>query len=230
LSITANPSLVTPDLSAIIFQSASTSVPVYTAGRAASGPGRMIRLHIGDDDAGKLDLVLGQVHRLLGENGDVLAQGLIVGATLILRRDGGIYYPTPGDNWNADTYEAVLTVDAPLVPEFTGEVTDRIWVALGTVLNYHGREDVQALMIEPAALPLPPISADWRAQAARRDRQPPNNQARRERAEGGYPSEDGPVFGSRAEFAVYQVLAEFSGSVLPIEGSRGAAPARGKAP
>ena len=52
--------------------------PVYAPGRTASGPGRLIRLQIEDDDAGKLDLVLGQAHCLLGENGDVLAQGLIV--------------------------------------------------------------------------------------------------------------------------------------------------------
>jgi len=42
----------------------------------------MIRLQIEDDDAGKLDLVLGQARCLLGENGDVLAQSLIVGASL----------------------------------------------------------------------------------------------------------------------------------------------------
>ena len=85
--------------------------PVYAPGRTASGPGRMIRLQIEDDDAGKLDLVLGQAHCLLGENGDVLAQSLIMGAALTVRRDGGIFYPIPGDNWNSYTYEAVLTVD-----------------------------------------------------------------------------------------------------------------------
>jgi hypothetical protein len=105
---------------------------------------------------------------LLGENGDVLAQSLIMGAALTVRRDGGIYYPIPGDNWNSYTYEAVLTVDPALAQEFTTEVTDRIWVALGTVFNYHGREDIQSLVIEQAALPLPAIAADWRDQAAGR--------------------------------------------------------------
>jgi hypothetical protein len=148
----------------------------------------MIRLQIEDDDAGKLDLVLGQAHCLLGENGDVLAQSLILGAALGVRRDGGIYYPIPGDNWNSDTYEAVLTADPALTQEFTTEVTDRIWAALGTVFNYHGRADVQSLVIEHAALPLPAISADWRDQATQPRRQPPSNQARRERAEGAIPS------------------------------------------
>jgi len=53
------------------------------------------RLQIGDDDAGKLDIVLGQAYHLLGEKGDALAQGLILGATLTLRRDGGYFHPTP---------------------------------------------------------------------------------------------------------------------------------------
>ena len=73
--------------------------PVYAASRTANGPGRMIRLQIGDDDAGKLDIVLGQAHHLLGENGDALAQNLIQGATLALRRDGGILPPDPRNNW-----------------------------------------------------------------------------------------------------------------------------------
>jgi len=203
--------------------------PFYAPGRTASGPGRLIRLQIEDDDAGKLDLVLGQAHCLLGENGDVLAQDLIVGAALTLRRDGGIFYPIPGDNWNAYTYEAVLTVDPALVQEFTTEVTERIWAALGTVFKHHGREDVQSLVIEQAALPLPAISAAWRDQAAAQlHRQPPSNQARREHAEGGYPSQDGLVFGSRAELAVYQVLAEIQRecsvqkaiAVLPLPGAK----------
>jgi len=182
--------------------------PVYAPRRTASGPGRMIRMQIKDDDAGKLDLVLGQAHRLLGENGDVLAQNLILGAALSVRLDGGIYYPIPGDNWNANTYEAVLTVDAALAQEFTPDVTDRIWAVLDTVFSHHGRANVQSLVIEQPVLPLPAISADWRDQATKPSRQPPPNQARRERAEGGYPSQDDLVFGSRAELAVYHVLAE----------------------
>ena len=202
--------------------------PVYAPVRTANGPGRMIRLQIGDDDAGKLDLVLGQAHSVLGENGDVLAQNLIQGATLAVRRDGGIFYPTPGDNWNEFTYEAVLRVDPPLAPEFTPEITDRVWEALGAVFRHHGREDVQSLVIEQAIPQLPAISADWRNQAAQPSRQPPGNQARRERAEGGYPSQDDLVFGSRAELAVYQVLTEIQRecsvqkaiAVLPLPGTK----------
>ncbi len=202
--------------------------PVYAPGRTATGPGRMIRLQIEDDDAGKLDLVLGQAHCLLGENGDVLAQSLILGVALGVRRDGGIYYPTPGDNWNSYTYEAVLTVDPALAQEFTTEVTDRIWAALGTVFSHHGREDVQSLVIEQRALPLPAISADWRDQSTQPSRQPPSNQARRERAEEGHPSQDDLVFGSRAELAAYRVLVEIQRecsvqkaiAVLPLPGAR----------
>ncbi len=145
-----------------------------------------------------------------------------------MRRDGGIYYPIPGDNWNSDTYEAVLTIDPALAQEFTTEVTDRIWAALGAVFNHHGREDVQSLVIEQAGLPPPAISADWRDQATQPSRQSPSNQARRERAEGGYPSQDDLVFGSRAELAVYHVLAEIQRecsvqkaiAVLPLPGAK----------
>jgi hypothetical protein len=142
--------------------------------------------------------------------------------------DGGIYYPVPGDNWNCHTYEAVLTVDSALVREFTTEVTDRIWAALGSVFRHHGREDVQSLVIEPAAIPLSAVSADWRDHAAQPAMPLPTNQARREHAEGGYPSQDGLVFGSRAELAVYQVLTEIQRkcsvqkaiAVLPLPGAK----------
>ena len=202
--------------------------PVYAASRTASGAGRMIRLQIEDDDASKLDVVLGQAHHLLGENEDVLAQGLILGATLTLRRDGGYFHPIPGDNWTDATYEAVLAVDTRLRPEFTAELTGRIWEALGAVLSHHGRQDVQALVIEQAAPQLPAIAADWRDQAAQATKQAPGNQARRERAEEGYPAQDGLVFGSQAELAVYQVLVDLQResphhntfAVLPLPGAK----------
>ena len=202
--------------------------PVYSASRIASGPGRMIRLQIGDDDAGKLHVVLGQAHHLLGENGEVLAQGLIQDATLTLRRDGGYFNPIPGDNWTDATYEAVLTVDPRLAPEFTAEVTGRIWKALGTVLTHHGRQDVRSLVIEQAAPRLPAIASDWRDQAAKAPKQEPSNQARRERAEKGYPGQDGLVFASQAELAVYQILVDLQResqhqntfAVLPLPGAK----------
>ena len=136
--------------------------PVYSASRATSGAGRMIRLEIGDDDAGKLDIVLGQAHHLLGENGDAMAQGLIAGATLTLRRDGGYFHPVPGDNWTSATYEAVLTVAPEAAPEFTPDVESRVWSALSAVLAHHGRDDVLTLVIARAIAPLPAVSADWR--------------------------------------------------------------------
>jgi hypothetical protein len=202
--------------------------PVYRPGRTANGAGRVIRLQIDDDDAGKLDLVLGQVHSMLGETGDALTQSLLLSATLTVRRDGGIFYPIPGDNWNADTYEAVLTVDRSLTHEFTTEVTERIWQLLSTAFRHHGREDVQSLVIEQTAPQLPAISADWRKLEAQPPRQPPANQARHEHIEDGYPSQDGLVFGSRAELAVYQVLTEIQRAchvhkaiaVLPLPGAK----------
>lgn len=54
----------------------------------------MIHLEIGEDDAGQLDIVLGQAQHLLGENDDILGQGLL-GATLTLRRDDGYFPPDP---------------------------------------------------------------------------------------------------------------------------------------
>ena len=155
--------------------------PVYSASRAVSGPARMIRLEIGDDDVGKLDIVLGQAHHLLGESGDAMAQGLIAGATLALRRDGGYFHPIPDDNWTSATYEAVLTVAPEAAPEFTPDIESRVWSALDAVLAHHGRDDVVALAIARATAPLPAVSADWRLKAADA-RQSPTNQARRERA------------------------------------------------
>ena len=201
--------------------------PVYAACRTPGGPGRMIRLVI-DGDAGKLDLVLGQACLLLGDNGDALAQGLVTAAALTLRSDGGYYHPTPGDNWTEPSSEAVLTVDPRLAAEFTDEVTGRIWQALRAVLKHHARDDVVSLVIEPASPPLPAISADWRTQAAEAVRQPAGNQARRERAEGGHPTQDGLVFSSRAELAVYQILTDLQResrhqntfAVLPLPGAR----------
>src|SRR6266567_1581017 len=226
--ITGLNSLLAPDGWELRTSGFVSGRPVYAPVRIANGPGRMIRLQIEDDDTSKLDLVLGQAHCMLGENGDAIAQDLILSATLTVRRDGGIFYPMPGDNWNEFTYEAVLTVDRPLVPEFTTEITDRVWEALGTMFSHHGRDDVQSLVIESATPQLPAISADWRNQAAQPSRQPPTNQARREHADGGYPSQDGLVFSSRAELAVYQVLAVIQRecpvqkaiAVLPLPGAK----------
>ena len=141
--------------------------PVYAAVKIPGGPGRMIRLAINNGDPGKLDLVLGQASQILGDAGHTLAQGLITAATLTLRADGGYYHPTPGDNWTEASSEAVLVVDSRMTAEFTDELRDRVWQALRTVLVHHGRDDVVSLVIEPSAPPLPALTADWRASAAR---------------------------------------------------------------
>lgn len=159
------------------------------------------------DDQATLDLVLGQTHHLLGEDGDVHAQRLVQAAVLHVQRDGGIYHPIPGDNWDEPSYEAVLCVDPNLTAEFTPEVIGRIWAKLEAVLRGRNRTDVFSLVVEANVPPLPEIGEDWRARAAQVAAvAPPTNQARRERADGGYPERDGLVLASRAEAVVYDTL------------------------
>ncbi|WP_406136010.1 hypothetical protein [Streptomyces sp. NBC_01089] len=161
-----------------------------------------IPLPLRDDDASKLDLVLGQTHHLLDDDGEGLARDLVRSAKLTLRRDGGYFHPMPNDNWTDATYEAVLAVDRAFVPEFTTAMVEAIWQRLETVLKLLEREDVQSLVVEAAVRPLPEITQDWRHQGSG-----PTNQGRRERrSDQGYPTADDLVFGSRAELAVYQVL------------------------
>jgi AbiJ-like protein len=202
--------------------------PVYTAVRTPGGPGRMIRVEIIDGDTGKLDLVLGQACQILGEGGHTLVQALMTAATLTLRADGGYYHPTPGDNWTEATSEAVLVVDSRLMAEFTDDVRDCVWQALSTVLVHHGRDDVVSLVIESATPPIPAPVAEWRVDVAQVLDLQGGNQARRERAEGGHPSEDELVFASRAELAVYQVLKDIQRgcpgqntiALLPLPGTK----------
>jgi hypothetical protein len=115
-----------------------------------------------------------------------------------------------------------------MTAEFTDEVRDRVWQALRAVLVHHGRDDVMSLVIEPSAPPLPALTADWRASAAKVLDQSGGNQARHERAGGDHPSEDGLVFASRAELAIYQILKDLQRessmqntiAVLPLPGAR----------
>jgi hypothetical protein len=87
---------------------------------------------------------------------------------------------------------------------------------------------VVSVAIEPATPALPALAADWRAVAARVLEQPRGNQARRERAEGDHPSEDGLMFASRAELALYRILKDLQRespvqntiAVLPLPGAR----------
>lgn len=113
----------------------------------------------------------------------------------------------PGDNWTSDTYEAVLTVDRALTPEFTPDVTDSIWQRLREVLKRLDREDIQSLVVEAALRDLPGVAQDWRQLDT--GSLSPTNQARRERGKSErYPTADGLVFASRAELVVYEALCE----------------------
>lgn len=187
-------------------------------------------MSLDDGATEELDRVLGQTHHLLAEAGDEHAQRLVHSVKLLrLRRDGGCFHPIPGDNWTDATYEAVFEVEPSLVPEFTGEVTARIWSKLEIVLRRHERGDVFGVVVEPTLPELPEVTADWREEA-----EPnaaiviPSNQARRERTDGGYPSLDGLTFGSRAEMVVYELLVKIqrAGSphraiaVMPLPGAK----------
>lgn len=138
--------------------------PIYTPVRLPpTGP--LVQLPLNDDDTGKLDLVLGQTYSLLDCAGEETARDLLRTAVLTLRRDGGVFHPRRGDNWTADTYEAVLTVERELLPTCAPEMKEVIWRTLETLLSQLGRTDVQDLVVEGDTRPLPNIPPDWRAQA-----------------------------------------------------------------
>ena len=139
--------------------------PIYTPVRLPpTGP--LIPLPLNDDDAGKLDLVLGQTYSLLDCAGEETARDLLRTAVLTLRRDGGFFNPMPGDGWTADTYDAVLTVDRELLPACTPGAKEVVWRTLQSVLTQLGRIDVRDLVVEGDSRPLPSIPPDWRTQAA----------------------------------------------------------------
>ncbi|AUG76850.1 hypothetical protein CFP65_1984 [Kitasatospora sp. MMS16-BH015] len=139
--------------------------PVYHAIRVTpTGP--LVPLPLGDEDASKLDLVLGQTYSLLDCAGEEDARDLLRTAVLTLRRDGEFFHPRPGDGWTVDTYEAVLTVEYELLRAFTQDTKDLIWRTLETVLGQLGRNDVQDLVVEGDPRPMPNIPPDWRLQAA----------------------------------------------------------------
>ncbi|WP_406088833.1 Shedu anti-phage system protein SduA domain-containing protein [Streptomyces sp. NBC_01013] len=139
--------------------------PVYTPVRLPpTGP--LVPLPLNDDDASKLDLVLGQTYSLLDCAGEETACDLLRTAVLTLRRDGGFFRPTPGDSWTEHTYAAVLTVERDLQPTCTPEMKEVIWRTLEHLFSQLGRTDVQDLVVEGDHRPLPNISPDWRTQAA----------------------------------------------------------------
>ena len=150
---------------------------------------------------------------------------------LRVRHDGGYYHPMPGDNWDMPSYEAVLCVDPNLVPEFTPDITGRVWSKLDAVLRGRGRgrTDVFGVVVEANVAPLPEVPQDWRARAAETAAAVvPTNQGRRERERGGYPERDGLVLGSVAEGVVFDMLVELQRlssrhrtiAVVPVPGVR----------
>ncbi|MFF3991513.1 Shedu anti-phage system protein SduA domain-containing protein [Streptomyces sp. NPDC001797] len=142
--------------------------PVYAPAPApATGP--LVSLPLDDDDASKLDLVLGQTCSLLDGDREVVARDLLRPAVLTLRRDGGFYHPNADDGWTADTYEAVLTVPSVLLPAYTEAVATAVWQRLEAVLANLQRTDVQSLVVEGDMGPLPAVSPDWRNQTAEPD-------------------------------------------------------------
>ena len=138
--------------------------PLYSPVRVApTGP--LIPLPLEDEDAGKLDLVLGQAYSLLDCGGEETARDLLRTAVLTLRCDDGYFHPIPGDGWTESTYEAVLTVERELLPACTPQVQEVIWRTLESVLGPLGRIDVQTLVVEGDTRPLPNIPPDWHDQA-----------------------------------------------------------------
>ncbi|TQF01485.1 hypothetical protein E6W39_03520 [Kitasatospora acidiphila] len=137
--------------------------PLYTPVRVApTGP--LVPLPLGDEDTGKLDLVLGQTYSLLDCAGEESARDLLRTAVLTLRRDGGFFHPMPGDGWTEATYEAVLTVERELLHTVTEETKELVWRTLETVLGQLGRIDVQRFVVEGDPRPMPNIAPDWRSQ------------------------------------------------------------------
>ncbi|MFD8802990.1 Shedu anti-phage system protein SduA domain-containing protein [Streptomyces atroolivaceus] len=142
--------------------------PIYTpASVQATGP--LVPLPLEDDDAGKLDLVLGQTYGLLDREGEDAARDLVRMSVLTLRRDGGFFHPMVGDPWTDATYEAVLTVPSVLQPSFTTAIIETIWGQLQTVLARLQRPDIQSLVIDGDPGPLPSVSEDWRDQEVEHD-------------------------------------------------------------
>jgi hypothetical protein len=104
----------------------------------------------------------------------------------------------------------VLDVEEHLIPRFTEEVRVRIAEALHYAADRNGIEGVDCVRARPA---LPEVGDDWRAAlSARLAADRPGNQARRERAGGPHPVEDGLVFGSTGELRVYRALKRLQAS------------------
>jgi hypothetical protein len=181
--------------------------------------------------------ILAQTAALLAQRGDEQAVALLLDVQSVtvvctdeVLRMKQIFIPDIDDGvWGTQTtycQEAVLDVEEHLVPRFTDEICARVAETLRYVAERNGIDDVVRIRARPA---LPEVDEDWRAAlGARLAAERPSNQARRERAGGPHPVEDGLTLGSNAELRVYQTLKRLQASfpeddtisIAPLPGVR----------
>ena len=183
----------------------------------------------------RAEQILAQTAALLAQRGDEQAIALLVDvqsvttdSTSEVMRTERVSLPDIEEGvWGTRTdyrREAVLDVEEHLVPRFTDEICERIAETLSYVAERNGEEDVVSVRARPA---LPEIDADWRtALGARLTLDLPVNQARRERADGPHPVEDGLTFGSAGELRLYRALKRLQAS-FPQEDTISIAPLPG---
>lgn len=184
-----------------------------------------------------VERILAQATALLAQRGDEEAVALLVDVQSVaidstgeVMRTRQVFLPDiEGGIWGTETayhQEVVLDVEEYLIPRFTEEVRARIVETLHYAADRNGVEGVDYVRVRPA---LPEVGDDWRAAlSARLASDRPGNQARRERAGGPHPVEDGLVFGSTGELRVYRALKRLQASfpeddtiaVSPLPGVR----------
>lgn len=151
-----------------------------------------------------LDRLLGQTAALLRERGQTRAAALLPATVLTFELDGGIFYPIEGDNWNENTYRAVLHVPRGSY-DFDKYIRSAVWSVLASLLERFACREVQELVFREKLDPLPDVGPDWRSTG---DRPRPTNQARRSRQKPGSDEHvhRNMVFDSRWEIAVFAML------------------------
>lgn len=153
----------------------------------------------------ELDHLLGLTVALLDERGQTRAASLLRGMTLTFELDGGIFYPIEGDNWNENTYRAVLHVPSNS-HAFDRNIKTAVWSVLKDLLERLGCPEVQELVFRAVLEPLPEVGLDWRRAGARPR---PTNQARRSRQKASGVDQltyRDLVFDSPGEVAVFKML------------------------
>ena len=146
----------------------------------------------------------------LREVGRAREASLLAHAELTFERDGGYYYPIPGDNWTSASYEAIPWISKDHSYEFQRTVKNAIWSTMQTVLEQLGCgavQDQEELTVREQPEPLPEVDPRWRS-AGMQER--PTNQGRRPRARVATGERAiqrrNLVFDSRAELAVFDML------------------------